>query len=74
MKKYIIGFIGGLLILAVVFCITVLVMGSLHDKSFTDEIKSWGETEEQETIPGTEREDLNPVNATILIGEKIDLV
>lgn len=47
MKKGVIGFIVGLLIVAVVFVCTVLVMSSINNRTFTEEIKSWGQKEEK---------------------------
>ena len=40
-KKIILGIIITLLVIAVAFVITVLVMASVHDVSFVEEIKSW---------------------------------
>ena len=57
MNKYLKGFIFGILGLAVVFCLTVLIMGSINNRNFVDEIKSWGQTEEETVTPDNENTD-----------------
>lgn len=51
-KKIILGIIITLLVIAVAFVITVLVMASVHDVSFVEEIKSWFDV--AETVPKVE--------------------
>lgn len=43
MNKYVKGFIAGLILLAITFSVTVLIMGSIRGNNFVDEIKSWFE-------------------------------
>ena len=40
-KKVLLGVLISLFVIAVAFVITVLVMASVHDVSFVEEIKSW---------------------------------
>lgn len=47
MKKFILGFISTLLLLAMIFCITVLIMASVNNRTFTGEIKSWSSKQEK---------------------------
>lgn len=51
-KKIILGIIITLLVIAVAFVITVLVMASVHDVSFVEEIRSWFDV--AETVPKVE--------------------
>lgn len=54
MKKGIIGFLTGLFVLAVGFCLTVLIMASANNRNFVDEIKSWGESQNEQVLPDDE--------------------
>lgn len=49
LKTAILGFITGLIILAIAFVITVLIMASINGRSFDQEILSWIKTENIET-------------------------
>lgn len=46
MSKTVIGVIVALIILALIFVAVVLILGSVHGLSFTDEIQSWFSTAE----------------------------
>lgn len=46
MSKTVVGIILSLIILALVFVVTVLILGSVHNLSFVEEIKSWFDTAE----------------------------
>lgn len=50
MSKYVKGFLIGIFGLAVVFVLTVLVMGSINGRNFSDEIKSWGDSKQEEVV------------------------
>ena len=57
MSKTIIAVILTIILLALAFVVTVLIMGSVHDLSFVEEIKSWfdnSETVEPVINTGTE--------------------
>ena len=57
MSKYLKGFIIGMFVIVVGFVLTVLIMASVNNRSFTEEIKSWGETEQSTEIPDNVIED-----------------
>lgn len=59
MKKGLIGFLIGLIIIVVGFVSTVLVMASVNDRTFTGEIKSWFEDEKVVEIPEDELPEVN---------------
>lgn len=40
-NKYFIGFVVGLVLLIIAFCVAVLVMASIKDITFLDVIRSW---------------------------------
>lgn len=46
MSKTALGVIISLIIIALIFVATVLILGSVHGLSFTEEIKSWFDTVE----------------------------
>lgn len=46
MSKTVIGVIISLIIIALIFVAIVLILGSVHGLSFTEEIKSWFDTAE----------------------------
>ena len=52
-KKVLLGVIISLLVIAVAFVITVLVMASVNGRSFDQEILSWFNKETAETVTTT---------------------
>ena len=40
-NKYLIGFLAGMLILIVLFCVAVLIMASVKNTTFIEVIRSW---------------------------------
>ena len=40
-NKYLIGFLVGLVLLIIAFCITVLIMASVKNTTFIEIIRSW---------------------------------
>ena len=52
-KKVLLGVIISLLVIAVAFVVTVLVMSSVNGRSFDQEILSWFHKETAETVTTT---------------------
>ncbi len=53
MSKQFKGFLWGMFILIVAFFITVSIMGAVNNRNFVEEIKSWGDSEQQEIVDDT---------------------
>ena len=51
MSKTIIAVTVTIILLALAFVVTVLIMGSIHDLSFVEEIKSWFDSSEETVEP-----------------------
>ena len=49
---------SSIFLVALTFCLVVLIMGSVNKRSFVEEIKSWNGTEKEQTLPD-EKEDVN---------------
>lgn len=64
MSKQLRGFLIGIFGLAIVFVLTVLVMGSVNGRNFVDEIKSWGDSMQEEVV--------DPGDNTLTEGENSD--
>lgn len=58
MSKYLKGFLIGLFGLVVVFCMGVLISGSIRGNNFVDEIKSWGDTAEEQVVEAPKDEEI----------------
>lgn len=58
MKKGLLGFLIGLLVVAIVFVVTVLIMASVHGVNFIEEIQSWFNTA-KDVLPGDSETALN---------------
>ena len=64
MNKGLKGFLFGLFVLVVGFVLTVLVMGSINNRSFIDEIKSWGDSSQESVIEDETTEDTETDTST----------
>ena len=73
MSRGIKGLLTGIFVLAVGFILTVLIMSSIHKTTFVDEIKSWGNTEQQQEVPENENQS-EEIQSRVQIDDNVILI